>query len=229
MPLKDRGSVSARLSVWFSRSSSVSNCSNDRREDFQSAGVEFRQSGRAFQEPETGSPLAAGFGQRAACRASKSKAARFCLPASLAPGFFQCSRPAIIRCSTSHRSPSSPMAIRLPMRLSSRTRFPSADAQRRLERPQQEWTVDANRSQHLADDPPLERLDVDGDVGQLGHRGSAVITDARPSADHRRDSRQPRRVLFQDCSFSRTRQFPIGRCAWPNICSRSARSTGFTA
>lgn len=55
----------------------------------------------------------------------KSKAARLWRPASFAPGGRQCRRPAIIKCSTSQRSPSTPMAIRLPIRRSSRTIRPS--------------------------------------------------------------------------------------------------------
>src|SRR5258706_5803609 len=51
----------------------------------------------------------------------KSKAARFCRPDSFAPGSRQCNRPAIIKCSTNQRSPSTPMAIRLPIRRNSRT------------------------------------------------------------------------------------------------------------
>ncbi len=56
----------------------------------------------------------------------KSKAARFCRPDSFAPGARQCKRPAIIKCSTSQRSPSTPIAIRFPIRRNSRTMRPSA-------------------------------------------------------------------------------------------------------
>ena len=58
----------------------------------------------------------------------KSNAARLCRPASLAAGGRQCRRPAIMRWSTSQRSPSSPMAMRLPIRRRSRTVRPSAEA-----------------------------------------------------------------------------------------------------
>ena len=54
----------------------------------------------------------------------KSNAASAFRPASFAPADFQCSRPAIIRCRTSQRSPSTPIAIRFPMRRSSRTTRP---------------------------------------------------------------------------------------------------------
>ena len=56
---------------------------------------------------------------------AKSKAAKLCLPASRAPAAFQCNRPAIIRCNTSHKSPSTPIAIRFPIRRTPRTTRPS--------------------------------------------------------------------------------------------------------
>ena len=55
----------------------------------------------------------------------KSKAARLCRPANLAPGVRQCKRPASIKCSTSHRLSYTPMAIRLPIRRGWRTIWPS--------------------------------------------------------------------------------------------------------
>ena len=55
----------------------------------------------------------------------KSKAAKLCLPASRAPAARQCNRPAIIKCNTSHKSPSTPIAIRFPIRPTPRTTRPS--------------------------------------------------------------------------------------------------------
>jgi len=48
--------------------------------------------------------------------------------AIFAPGSIQCSRPAIMRCSTSQSSPSKPIATRFPIRRSARTRFPTSSA-----------------------------------------------------------------------------------------------------
>src|SRR5262249_544788 len=56
----------------------------------------------------------------------KSNAARPIFPGGRAPAAFQCSRPAIIRCTTRNRSPSRPMAMRLPTRVISVTRRPAA-------------------------------------------------------------------------------------------------------
>ena len=49
----------------------------------------------------------------------------------LAPAGFQCRRPAIIRCSTSQRSPSRPIAMRFPTRRNSRTTLPPGFGERR--------------------------------------------------------------------------------------------------
>ena len=73
-------------------------------------------------------------------------------PASFAPGGRQCSRPAIIRCSTSQRSPSSPMAMRLPMRRISRTVRPSASASGGSDGAKQEGACEAYAFERLADD-----------------------------------------------------------------------------
>src|SRR5581483_10538626 len=48
------------------------------------------------------------------------------LSVGLGPALFQCSRPAIMRCNASQRSPSTPIAMRLPTRLTSSTRRPSS-------------------------------------------------------------------------------------------------------
>ena len=53
------------------------------------------------------------------------KAAKLLRPANFAPGARQCNRPAIMRCSTNHKSSSKPKAMRLPIRRNSRTTRPS--------------------------------------------------------------------------------------------------------
>ena len=71
---------------------------------------------RVFSDPPRST---AGF------RFGKSNAARPRGRDTLAPRFCQCRRPAIMRCSTSHRSSSKPIAMRLPILRDLRTRLPS--------------------------------------------------------------------------------------------------------
>ena len=68
-----------------------------------------------------------------ACRWENRTRPGRCARPSFAPGGRQCSRPAIIRWSTSQRSPSRPIAMRLPMRRSSRT-TPALDRRRAADR-----------------------------------------------------------------------------------------------
>src|ERR1700687_3264972 len=56
---------------------------------------------------------------------SNSNAASMFLPPSFGAESFQCSRPAILRCRTSHKPPARPIAICLPSRRTSRTVLPS--------------------------------------------------------------------------------------------------------
>ena len=99
----------------------------------------------------------------------KSKAARFCRPDSLAPGGRQCKRPAIIRCSTSQRSPSTPIAIRLPIRRNSRTMRPSTLGNWRLHGSKQKGARQPHSLERLANDAWFECADVGGDVRQFRH------------------------------------------------------------
>ena len=66
--------------------------------------------------------------ERTSAPSSKSNAARAPRPPTRAPRFFQCSRPAIIRCRTTNRSPSSAKTIRLPIRSRPVTIFPDVSA-----------------------------------------------------------------------------------------------------
>ena len=134
-------------------------------------------------------------------------------PASLAPGSRQCSRPAIIRCSTSQSS-----SLRGRARCACRAgaaRAPAGRgaADRRVDRAQQERAGEPHALERLAQDAPLERLDVDRDVGQLGHaatvaferglpphglgcpRLSAQRRGRRSVANHDRDTRLRRAAL----------------------------------
>ena len=125
MPLTKRGSVRALLSVRFSAVSAS-------RNEFRSLAKISIPPGSIESKPS--SPESTCNDARRFEPASvstrepfgKSKAARLLRPDSFAPGGRQCKRPAIIKCSTSQRSPSTPIAIRLPMRRTSRTMRPSA-------------------------------------------------------------------------------------------------------
>ncbi len=125
MPLKRRGSVSARLSVWFSRRSASTNAAR------------VASSGSSPPRANCPSPVSprtrwseARFFELASVISSvpveKSNAASPTLPGTFAPRAPQRKRPAIIKWKTRNRSPSSPSTIRLPMRRSSRTVRPSA-------------------------------------------------------------------------------------------------------
>ena len=63
MPLKSRGSVSARLSVWFSRSSRSRNASMPDGEHFEAAHVELGERSFAPHEMQRGAPLGARLGE----------------------------------------------------------------------------------------------------------------------------------------------------------------------
>ena len=127
MPLSTRGSVSARLSVWFSAVSAARNESGSADKTSMPPGSSANNAASpssTCKEARRLLPASVSTSEPL----GKSKAARLCRPASLAPAGRQCSLPAIIKCSTSHRSPSIPKAIRLPTRRNSRTARHSAEA-----------------------------------------------------------------------------------------------------
>jgi len=126
IPLMSRGSVRARLRVWFSAERAARNA-------FKSVERSQTSIPPASSDARPPSPLKRYNEARRLEPASvsisdpfgKSKTARFCRPASLAGVDFQCKRPAIIKCNASQRSPSSPKTMRFPIRRSSRTTRPS--------------------------------------------------------------------------------------------------------
>jgi len=125
IPSTIRGSVSARFNVWFSP---VSAARNESRSAANTSIPPASNAARPASPPTTCNDA------RCLLPASvstseprgKSNAARFCLPPSFASRFFQCSRPAIIKCSTSQRSPPSPNAMRFPIRRNRSTTRSSA-------------------------------------------------------------------------------------------------------
>ncbi len=77
------------------------------------------------------------------------------------------------------------MAMRLPMRRSSRTVRPSTACERRVDGAEEEYARDANALERLAEDAGFEGGDVGGDVGQFRHwfQSESRLRDAqgRPS------------------------------------------------
>ena len=115
MPEKIVGSVSARLSVWLSEVSAARNSAS-----VASSGSRPPGSCSASAASPRTRWIAARFFVPASVMISvpvlKSSAATPILAGGRAPASFQCSRPAIIRCMTTNRSPSSARTIRLPSR-----------------------------------------------------------------------------------------------------------------
>ena len=64
MPLKMRGSVSARLSVRFSAVSAARKAGEIGGEDFKAAGIDAGHLRLAAQKMQRGSPLGAGLGEK---------------------------------------------------------------------------------------------------------------------------------------------------------------------
>ena len=97
MPLKSCGSVSERLSVWFSAASCAANSAAVQSHDVDAAGVHARPTRRAPRdEVQRRAALRAGFGQRKRA-AVELEAASAVFAGGLPPRACQCSRPAIIR------------------------------------------------------------------------------------------------------------------------------------
>ena len=69
---------------------------------------------------------------------------------------------------------STPITMRFPSRLMVRTRRPTAADERRRHSPQHERIEARAPRDLLSENPRSKRFDVDGDVGELGHRFSRV-------------------------------------------------------
>src|SRR6267143_35341 len=125
IPLNSRGSVSERLSVWFSRSSA----SRKAASGASSTSIPPRSIARTASAPRTKCKDARFFvaaSVRTSVPYGKSMAASPTLPGTLAPRSSHLRRPAIMRCRTRNRSPSSSSAMRLPMRWMRTTCLPVA-------------------------------------------------------------------------------------------------------
>ena len=188
MPLNRRGSVSARLSVWFSR------CSRSRNAGRSAAATSSpprSNAARALAPCTTCSE--ARFLVPASVNASvplaKSNSARVMRAGGRSPRPSQRRRPAIIRCNTRKYSPSSASTMRLPRRRTATTRRPSTLASGGTAVRSTNGLIRRTRSSRLPDDAPLEALDIDVDVGQFRHARVAVAAipiPVRPRTRRRR-------------------------------------------
>ena len=127
MPLKSRGSVSARFNVWFS---SVNRAANVPR---SAAGTSSPPGSMAASaaSPWTRCSDARRFvpaSVNASIPDGNASLARVIRFGGAPPASNHRSRPAIMRWNTRNRSPSRTRMMRLPMRRTSRTRLPSASA-----------------------------------------------------------------------------------------------------
>ena len=127
MPSNARGSVSARLSVWVSRVSAARNCSSVPVRTSSPPGscaVSASAPCTRYNEARCFVPASVKVSDPGA----KSKAARPARRGNGAPGAFQWSRPAIIRCSTAKYSSSNARTMRFPRRRTSVTPRPARAA-----------------------------------------------------------------------------------------------------
>ena len=170
MPLKRCGSVSERLTVWFSRRSAARERRGVGVERLEAAGVERVERLLAAHEVERRALFGRGLGEDEG-PVGKSNAARPSLPGGFAPRGFQRRRPAIIRWRTRWRSPSRAKTMRLPMRRTASTRLPSAARSGGSNVRTRNGLDDAHVLERLADDAAAQVLDVELDVRQLGHEG----------------------------------------------------------
>ncbi len=207
MPLKRCGSVSARFSVWFSRRRRAGERRRVDRHHVDAAGIERVQRGLARDDVQRRAPLAAGFGEIERAVVELERRERVARLPCVAPASRQCRRPAIIRCRTRKRSPSSPMTMRLP----SRRRLVHAPAGRVRDRrhggAQQERVLQAHAVQDAAFDARLETLAIDLDVGQLWHiSGGSRDRCARACVSAARRSRRCAAACRQDPRTRDTRR-----------------------
>ena len=206
MPLNRRGSVSARLRVWFSRGAPRGTRRASRVEHLEAAAVE-----RARAPPRRATSVQRGALLRCPPRsAAASRPGSRRREADACPGRFgararcQCRRPAIIRWSTRKRSPSSAERRSACRSAAAPHPLPVAARERRIDGAQQERAREPDALERLADDARRERLEVDGDVGQLGHgrsspgRHQPVQRRLLPEqADHRGSTALRRRRLHR--------------------------------
>ena len=170
MPLTRRGSVSARLRVRFSSVSAARKPSRSVEKISTPPGSIARRALLATHHVQRRAPLAAGLSQhqRAGWKIEERAAhcGRRAWPAAASSAAGRRSSGA----APARDRPSTPIAMRLPMRRSSRGRvLPSTAAMRRVHRAQRKDAGEPHLLERLAEDARLERGDVGGDVGQFRH------------------------------------------------------------
>ena len=163
-----RGSVSARFRVRFSRISAA-------RKHSRSAVRTSMPPGSMASRPASPATTWSDALRLAPASVSvsepggKSKAARFWRPLRAAWAGFQCRRPAIIRCSTSQRSPSRPMAMRFPTPPQFAHGSSLGFGERRRGGSKKKRAGQPEAFEREPDHARFERGDIGGDVRQLGH------------------------------------------------------------
>ena len=129
-----------------------------------------RESAAPAHEVERRAALRPGLGERAASRSETRMRRDPFRAAALSPRGFQCSRPAIIRWMTMNRSSSSPIDDALAERARRRARAcPTSSASGGSTVRRRNGVASRTSSSGWPTMRLLERFDVDGDVGQLGH------------------------------------------------------------
>ena len=171
MPLKRRGSVSARFSVWFSATRRAANASRVAAITSIPPASSAASAARPATTCSEARRLLARLGEEQACR-RRTRRRRARCGAVVLPGASQRRRPAIIRWTTTNSSPSKAKTMRLPRRSTPATRWPSTALIGGVTDAQQERMADADALEAVADDLGRQALEVDADVGQLGHRAS---------------------------------------------------------
>ena len=168
MPLNRRGSVSARLSVWFSRSSAPRNASRLGHEDLDAARIVRAQRRLAAHDVQRCPLLGARLGQhqravREVERRERVAAGELGARVSPSAGGRRSSGAGPARARPRARSRCACRAGGAPGRA-----CPDG-LERRIDGAQQERAREPDAFERPVQDARLERLEVDGDVGQLGH------------------------------------------------------------
>ena len=168
MPLNRRGSVSARFSVWFSRGERAAKRLDVDLEDLEAARVVLAKRRLALDQVERRPLLRAELGERQRAFRKIERGQRIAA-AELGGRLFPVQAP------VDHQVQDEPQVVleaerdALAEAAQPADVFASERAERGLGRAQQEWAGQAHARKRLIQDAPLQRFDVQDDVGQLRH------------------------------------------------------------
>ena len=183
MPARSRGSVSARFSVWLSRARAAPEPREVGLEDLDAAGIVLAESVLAAHEVEGGPALRAGLGQDQGPGGEVQGAE------ADPPGRSGARRPPVKPARDHQVDDREALALErdgdaLAQAAEADHRPPGQGLGRGLDGAQHEGAQQTDALQAGAADARVQRLDVDGDVGQLGHRvsGGAADTGGLPPA-----------------------------------------------